>query len=42
MSSGDVGMYVSVGDVSVSCLGDMELCGVDSVVRCSQWGSALL
>ena len=30
---------VSVGDVSVSCGGDMELCGVDSVVGCCQWRS---
>ena len=32
VSSGDVGRYVSVGDVSVSCGGDMELCGVDTLL----------
>ena len=32
VSSGAVGRYVSVGDVSVSCGGDMELCGVDTVL----------
>ena len=32
VSSGDVGRCVSVGDVSVSCGGDMELCGVDTVL----------
>ena len=32
VSSGDVGRYVSVGDVSVSCGGDIELCGVDTVL----------
>ena len=32
MSSGDVGSCVSVGDVSVSCGCDMELCGVDTVL----------
>ena len=31
VSSGDVGRCVSVGDVSVSCGGDMELYGVDTV-----------
>ena len=29
VSSGDVGRCVSVGDVSVSCGDDMELCGVE-------------
>ena len=28
VSSCDVGRYVYVGDVAVSCGGDMELCGV--------------
>ena len=32
MSSCDVGRCVSVGDVSVSTGGDMELCGVDTVL----------
>ena len=32
VSSGAVGRQVSVGDVSVSCGGDMELSGVDTVV----------
>ena len=32
LSSGDVGRYVSVGDFSVSCGGDIELSGVDTVV----------
>ena len=32
VSSGDVGRYVYVGDVSVSCGGDMELCGVDTLL----------
>ena len=32
VSSGDVGRCVSVGDVSVSCGSDMELCGVDTVL----------
>ena len=32
MSSGAVGGHVSVGDESVSCGGDMELSGVDTVV----------
>ena len=35
VSSGGVARYASVGDVSVSCGGDMELC----VVRCCQWRS---
>ena len=38
MSSGDVGRYVSVGDVSVSWGGDMELCGVDTVLSGSVSG----
>ena len=32
VSPGAVGRYVSVGDVSVSCGGDIELCGVDTVL----------
>ena len=32
VSSGAVGRRVSVGDVSVSCGGDMDLIGVDTVV----------
>ena len=32
VSSGDVGRYVYVGDVSVSRGGDMELCGIDTVL----------
>ena len=32
VSSGDVGMYVSGGDVSVPCGGDVELCGVETMV----------
>ena len=30
--SGDVSRHVSVGDVSVSCGCEMELCGIDTVV----------
>ena len=32
VSSGGVARYASVGDVSVSCGGDMELCGVDTML----------
>ena len=32
MSSGDAGRYVSVDDVSVSCGGNIELYGVDTVL----------
>ena len=32
VSSGNVGRYVSGGDVSVPCGGDVELCSVDTVV----------
>ena len=32
VSTGAVGRYVSVGDVSVSCGGDMDVCGVDTVL----------
>ena len=32
VSSGAVGRYVSVGDASVPCGGDMESCGVDTVL----------
>ena len=32
VSSGAVGRCVSVGDVSVSCGGDMKLCGIDTVL----------
>ena len=35
---GDVGRHVSVGDVSVSCGCDMELCGVDTLVSDAESG----
>ena len=36
--SGDVGRHVSVGDVSVSCGCEMELCGIDTVVSDAESG----
>ena len=36
VSSGAVGRYVYVSDLSVSCGGDIQLCGV---VGCYQWRS---
>ena len=38
VSSGATIRYASVGDVSVSCGGDMELCGVDTVLSDSVSG----
>ena len=32
VSSSGVARYASVGDVSVLCGGDMELCGVDTML----------